>query len=458
MRKLNALYDDTTAQEVQDAALWRSAPVAQRQSPISPAVYQQDLDLGLPTSQMRKGDVRFWSDYNRVFYHPRSVVQLSEYSLNSTIAPFESWATGEELWNDVDREAELIDRDVRVFAEEADQMQGLQIFTGSDDAWGGWCSKYADALRDEFGKKSIWTWGLEDTRRVERSKMVLRAANAAKTVQSLGGLVNSYVRIRDGGVRLPEYMQVDTGNEWESSALIASAIESVTLPTRLRDGAGLRHARYAEIEHVLNTNGGQNILDLGMSAEEYDEVRQSGARSDSRVPQGTSKPDEEEAVRFDLNFTPAVSSLLPPGATRNKTSKHIFAQAQLTRRSLAAAGLALTTRPPDREEMLRRRYHNETIVDNFVVPLPFPKLDSMPHTLFSFPSDGEDTSTKRMQVSCGLSSRASMKSTILELRDVVVRYHRGIAVDEKEEIYNDLTEMGEKYSPGWESDGSGDDE
>lgn len=457
LRKLNALYDDTTAQHVQDAALWRSTPVAQRQSTISPAVYQQDLDLGLPTNQIRKEDVKFWSDYNRVFYHPRSAIQLSEYSVNSSIAPFESWTAGEELWVDVDREADLLDRDVRLFAEEADQMHGFQIFTGSDDAWGGWCSKYVDALRDEFGKKSIWTWGLEDTRRTERNKMVLRAANAAKTLQSLNGLVNSYVRLRDGGVSLPEYIQIDTGNEWESSALIATAIESITLPTRLRDGPGLRQARYAEIEHVLNTNGRQNVFDLGMSAEEHNEMRHNGARSDPRAPQGISRPYEEETVTYDLNFTPGVLSLLPPGTAPAKISKHVFAQTQLSRRSMTAAGLQLANRTPDREEMLRRRYHDETIVDRFVAPLPFPKLDSMPPTLFSFPHGKEDTSARRLQVSCGLSSSASMKNTVLELRDIVVRHYRAIAVDEREEMYNDLTEMGAQYTSGWESDDSEDD-
>jgi hypothetical protein len=41
-------------------------------------------------------------------------------------------------------------------------VQGIQIFTGIDDAWGGWASGWLEKLRDEYGKTSIWTWGLGD--------------------------------------------------------------------------------------------------------------------------------------------------------------------------------------------------------------------------------------------------------------------------------------------------------
>lgn len=82
--------------------------------------------------------------------------------------PFENWQAGEELFQTLDKEFDLLDRDVRSFAEECDQMQGFQLFAGVDDAWGGFASKYLDNLRDEYGKTSIWVWGLEDSSRVVR--------------------------------------------------------------------------------------------------------------------------------------------------------------------------------------------------------------------------------------------------------------------------------------------------
>lgn len=67
-----------------------------------------------------------------------------------------------------DQEHELLDRDLRPFVEECDQMQGFQIITGADDAWAGFASKYLEGLRDEFGRKSVWVWGLEEARQAGR--------------------------------------------------------------------------------------------------------------------------------------------------------------------------------------------------------------------------------------------------------------------------------------------------
>lgn len=135
---------------------------------IEPSEYQRRLEVALPTSQVHASDVRYWSDINRVFFHPRSIVQLNDYELNSQLMPFENWSTGEDLFQNLDREQDLIDRDIRPFVEECDQMQGFQMITGVDDAWGGFAAKYLDNLRDEYGKTSIWIWGVEDQSRVVR--------------------------------------------------------------------------------------------------------------------------------------------------------------------------------------------------------------------------------------------------------------------------------------------------
>jgi len=74
--------------------------------------------------------------------------------------PFEDWAVGEDLFKELDKEHDLLDRDIRPFAEECDQLRAIQVFTGTDDAWGGFAARYVDKLKDEFGKQGIWVWGL----------------------------------------------------------------------------------------------------------------------------------------------------------------------------------------------------------------------------------------------------------------------------------------------------------
>jgi hypothetical protein len=136
--------------------------VIQRQPTIPQNDYLKSLDEGLAPPPLTTSSVKYWSDFNRVYFHPRSIVQLNEYELNSSIMPFENWDAGEELFKSLDKEHDLLDRDLRPFAEEADQMQAIQIMAGVDDAWGGFAARYMDRLRDEYGKTNIWFWGVED--------------------------------------------------------------------------------------------------------------------------------------------------------------------------------------------------------------------------------------------------------------------------------------------------------
>ncbi|CDM38042.1 Tubulin/FtsZ, GTPase domain [Penicillium roqueforti FM164] len=167
LRRYNALYElseDSTAGQ----GLWDGQEIVQKQPPIQPSEYQKSLDLGTQPPRLTSESVRYWSDYNRVFYHPRSIVQLNEYDLNSQNMPFEDWNVGEELFKDLDKEHDLLDRDLRPLLEECDHLRALQLFSGSDDAWGGFAAQYMERLRDEFGKKSIWVWAIEDGTKTQR--------------------------------------------------------------------------------------------------------------------------------------------------------------------------------------------------------------------------------------------------------------------------------------------------
>ena len=129
---------------------------------IEQSDFQRSLDDGsLNAHNKNSKTIRYWSDFNRVFYHPRSIVQLSDYELDSFM-PFEKWENGEHLFSNVDKNVDLLDRDVRVWAEECDQIQAIQVLTGGDDAWSAFAARYVEVLRDEFGKTGIWTWGFEE--------------------------------------------------------------------------------------------------------------------------------------------------------------------------------------------------------------------------------------------------------------------------------------------------------
>jgi len=391
-------------------------------------------------------------------------VQLNEYTLNSQLTPFESWGAGEELFRDVDREADLLDRDVRLFVEECDSMQGFQIFAGVDDAWGGWTEQYVNALRDEFGKKAIWVFGLEDTRQMQRDKAVARKANAARSLSGISKLVDAYVRLSTRPGVLPQYVKLNADSEWEITAMMAAAVESVTLPIRLRGGT-LRGSSMAQFEQTLSADEGRNVWDLGLKIDEdQQETSATGQVNDDlrgREGRGEDEDEENDTTTFDINFTPESTSLLPNTLAlenRRQTRKHAFAQVDTSRHPKRSFNGMLPTQPLDREEVLRRRYKEEAIVERFTVPLGFQQLDAFPADLFKATADSPYIHGQELSLSTGLTTSSRVKQSTFELRDLVTRYSRTVGMEEREELYNGLTEVGEKYAFGWEEEESGEDD
>lgn len=84
--------------------------ITHRATAIPPSAYQQALDTGLQPPALTTDTVRYWSDYSRVYYHPKSLVQLHEYELQSQLMPFEGWGVGDELFAGLDKEHDLLDR------------------------------------------------------------------------------------------------------------------------------------------------------------------------------------------------------------------------------------------------------------------------------------------------------------------------------------------------------------
>ena len=138
-------------------------PIIHHAPSIPQHPFQQSLDSDLPAPSIVPSSIRTWADYSRVFFHPRSIVQINDYELASRIQPFERWDSGEDLFETLEREEGVIDRDVRRWVEECDSLQGVQLVLGADDAWAGFGKGMVEGLRDEVGKGQIWIWGIEES-------------------------------------------------------------------------------------------------------------------------------------------------------------------------------------------------------------------------------------------------------------------------------------------------------
>ena len=202
---------------------------------VSIAACQQSWDSATIPEPLTPEKVRRWADYARVFYHPKSLVQINEYE--GTGGSFDQWSFGEELFHSLGRGEDLIDRDLRPFVEEADQMQGFQIFASVHDAWSAFTSCHIEALRDNYAKAPIWLWGTQgELFNASRRKRLSIHKNTALFIVATAQKVSLLLPMSSGSA--VSVSGFDLSSPWYSAGLLAAAVETVTLPSRLLSGNG----------------------------------------------------------------------------------------------------------------------------------------------------------------------------------------------------------------------------
>ncbi|KAI9808226.1 MAG: hypothetical protein M1825_004683 [Sarcosagium campestre] len=451
LKKTNALYEIENGD--QPAALWDGPSSLQQQPGIEQNAYQKGLDRGVEPPTLTTDTVRFWSDFNRVFYHPKSIVQINEYELNSSLMPFEKWDVGEELFQNLDREHDLLDRDLRPFLEECDLLQGLQIMTGADDAWGGFCRQYLDRLRDESGKTSIWVWGLQDGAKGSRERQLQKTVNTANTLYNVGSQASVYVPLPDRPEVLPPYVSMDARSNWHSAANICAAMETATLPSRLRMTNEAR-ATFDEMAGLLDTNGGQRLAGIQMQLREQTAAAQVPgiAPSDSRAPMSTTKSSvvEVDVQPATAHFTDLDMDMLP-GGPQTSRNPHTFSLLEMIRGDTTQAiqNRLGEDQPPGKDYRLA---DGVPVIRRFRAGLRFPILSSFPK-IYEQQMIGPDK--EDLVVETGLRANTSIANYVQSIRSVV---GRSTNVDEREALSNGLGELAEAYNFGWDSGSDEDDD
>lgn len=93
---------------------------------------------------------------------------------------------------------------------------------------------------------------------------MVRTVNAARSIYEISAHASLYIPLAIPPSRLPPYVQLARSSLWQTSALLSTAVESMTLPSRLRPGGG-RRGRLDDLEAALNVNGSQRIASIQMS-------------------------------------------------------------------------------------------------------------------------------------------------------------------------------------------------
>ncbi|OCK74685.1 tubulin nucleotide-binding domain-like protein [Lepidopterella palustris CBS 459.81] len=441
LRKINALYEVSDPPSGTGHGIWPTLPTPHHLPPIPPSPYQTALDAALSPPPLTPYTVRYWSDYSRVFFHPKSLQQLPEFSVGDQLRPFEQWDVGADLFATMDADVDLLDRDLRPFVEECDGLQGLQIVTGTEDAWGGWVAGWVERLRDEFGKGAIWVWGVGGAQDegIVREKRLQRLVNSARSLHNISEHASVYIPVSNEPVKSPSYLSLDLSSQWHTSAVQAVALETMTLPSRMRSSDG--RGTFQDMEEIFNFSGKRKIAKLEMSIADPDvldgKVEAEAASAEKVSSQPTRAEDSEsidtQLTEFDIDmFTKDYKTL----KSSHCKKEHIFGRAETSRGEWSSFE-GTDARDP------RNRFASSPIVQRYSAPLLFPLLDSFP-SIFNVGSG----QSKKLAVCSGLSTSSSVADQVRSLEHIVRRL---VSTDERETLSNGLEMIAEEYTEGWDS-------
>lgn len=258
----------------------------------------------------------------------------------------------------------------------------------------------------------------------------------------------------------PNRVSLDPRSQWHVSALISCALETASLPSRLKDSSNRN--TLGDMADLLNTLGKQRVASLQMSFPKA----QANQRIDSRERQPTrleppEKGDDSEALHLDVDFSPR-DDLEQTRRSNGFQKPRIFSQLSTHRgSSIEEESNDMAYQDDDldrrrRDQPIQRRYvmlSRRIMKDDSRVPkltspryhtsLAFPILDSFPRI---FRDDEGDALNDRVAVTANLTTDTSVSERLKVLRATITR---SIGIEDREELSNDLADMGEEYHEGW---------
>ncbi|EGD73510.1 hypothetical protein PTSG_05214 [Salpingoeca rosetta] len=263
------LYGDASQQA--QVASWDPERVERLMQPLDePSPYHQHLeqlqtqqagDRGHSKSEfvVETEHVRSWSDYLRPLLHPRTVNLVPTHCHEDPAVAFDAFWLARPLLQPTAQFMETFEDRVRAYMEECDTPYGFQIVADADTAFAGIAAGAIQHLRDEYGRKGIMCYAAHSPGHSlgydaatahpeldEEHQAAKTAAHAQHRLRSAAYLMYecmqygaTYIPLsthdawRDGSPRAFLRLDVDYSSRYHTSAIMAAAIDTATLPYRL---------------------------------------------------------------------------------------------------------------------------------------------------------------------------------------------------------------------------------
>lgn len=182
-----------------------------------------------------------------------------------------------------------------------------------------------------------------------------------------------YIPMSIPPTQLPQYVHIDRYSQWHTSALLSAALESITLPTRLKHDTQ-KHGFVGDLEAALNVNGNQRIAQLQCSILDpnHSPLITTHGSTDDRVPSGSNCILVEEDghnladSKLDMNFSWSNARSISPLLTQHNKSDHVFGAVENTRTKIEIAKDEETDKDNINYARKRRRSAGLPVIERFV--------------------------------------------------------------------------------------------
>jgi len=251
---------------------------------------------------------------------------------------------------------------------------------------------------------------------------------------------------------------MDQSSPWHTSALQATALSTLTLPSRLRPDAEGQRTTLQDLEASINLAGNRKIAALGLSlannATLQDALSAQASTQqgrDTRMTNGwhehedTQHDHDAEENKVDISLFPSHPTSIARNARRRP---HIFSALQ----SLSGSWYQPSALR-DLNALAADRFSSASTVRYQSTAL-FPLLDSFPGIYDNLAQRGNK---KQVAVKAQLSTSTAVAERIRSVLEVV---RRAVGVEEREALVDGLEGVCAEYEEGWEGEGgsSGEDD
>eukprot|EP01102_Stenamoeba_stenopodia_P005721 TRINITY_DN16457_c0_g1_i1.p1 TRINITY_DN16457_c0_g1~~TRINITY_DN16457_c0_g1_i1.p1 ORF type:complete len:522 (-),score=91.82 TRINITY_DN16457_c0_g1_i1:26-1591(-) len=235
---------------------WRGGVEQHSSAPVERNLFLQSLEkqrtdkTSLERQDYRLDEtVSYWSDFKQTEYGSRSIYQLKSYQDAFSLSSSESF----EIFKNSNETDDIRDH-IRHEFELSDSLQGIQMLVDAETGFGLFACEYIQLLRDEFVSSNhpIVVYGIgeldaalrhrrKSASSLQQDKINNALIDKALTIGRMLETCSMYIPITPTTEQLQQYTiegklprRFKADSLYHSSALVASALDGITLPFRLK--------------------------------------------------------------------------------------------------------------------------------------------------------------------------------------------------------------------------------